>query len=616
MLQKINKLFDSEQSHKNILDYVEYKYMHLRNYNLQINLLFSAFILLSFYSCRTKKKIENLKKKYQTAFEVNDNYSASYQEGIDYYNILANDFDEIQMNAFGMTDSGKPLHEVIISADKNFDPVSLKFQGKTILYINNAIHPGEPCGVDASMMFARDLMIDPIKHKLLDEIVVVIIPYYNISGALNRGSYSRANQDGPEKYGFRGNVRHLDLNRDFIKCDSKNAQSFNKLFNKWKPEVMIDNHTSNGADYQYVMTLIATQKDQLNQHVSAYMTDKMLPELYSGMATKRYEMTPYVYARKTPDEGIAGFFDLPRYSSGYAAIHNTISFMPETHMLKSYKDRVLSTYDFSLTMLEHINRHRSELMLARKKADEDTRTKTIFDIRFALDYGQAETVTFKGYKAKYKPSAVTGQSRLYYDHNSPYEKEIPFYNTYKSTLQIEKPKAYVFPQAYHKIAERLMWNGVKVERIDTEKTMNVQSYFIENYKDQKAYEGHYLHYDIEISQKPVNLKVYEGDYIVYTDQTSNNYIMATLEPQHPDSFFAWNFTDGILMQKEHFSPYVFEDLAATILKKDVGLKAAFESKKRSDTEFAENAKAQLNWIYERSPYYEESYKRYPVARIK
>ncbi|MBT3544919.1 MAG: hypothetical protein HN488_06200, partial [Saprospiraceae bacterium] len=417
-----------------------------------------------------------MKKKYQTAFEVNDNYSASYQEGIDYYNILANDFDEIQMNAFGMTDSGKPLHEVIISADKNFDPVSLKFQGKTILYINNAIHPGEPCGVDASMMFARDLMIDPIKHKLLDEIVVVIIPYYNISGALNRGSYSRANQDGPEKYGFRGNVRHLDLNRDFIKCDSKNAQSFNKLFNKWKPEVMIDNHTSNGADYQYVMTLIATQKDQLNQHVSAYMTDKMLPELYSGMATKRYEMTPYVYARKTPDEGIAGFFDLPRYSSGYAAIHNTISFMPETHMLKSYKDRVLSTYDFSLTMLEHINRHRSELMLARKKADEDTRTKTIFDIRFALDYDQAETLTFKGYKAKYKPSAVTGKSRLYYDRNSPYEKEISFYNTYKSTLQIEKPKAYVFPQAYHKIAERLMWNGVKVERIDTEKTMNVQSY--------------------------------------------------------------------------------------------------------------------------------------------
>lgn len=590
--------------------------MSTKYYSKQILIAVTAIFLFGFSSCSTNKKIKKLENKYQTQFESNNNYSASYQEGIAYYQRLAKDFDEIQMNTFGMTDSGKPLHEVIISADKDFDPISLKAKGKTILYINNAIHPGEPCGVDASMMLSRDLMIDPTKHKLLQDVVVVIVPYYNISGALNRGSYSRANQDGPEEYGFRGNVRHLDLNRDFVKCDSKNAQSFNQLFNRWSPEVMIDNHTSNGADYQYVMTLIATQKDQLNKHVSSYMTQKMLPELYSGMAAKRYEMTAYVYARSTPDEGIAGFLDLPRYSSGYAAMHNTISFMPETHMLKSYEDRVLSTYDFSLTMLEHIQRHRSELMVARSKADEDTRTKSTFDLRYTMDFDQAETITFKGYEAKYKPSAVTGQSRLYYDRNSPYEKEIPFYNTYRSTLQVQKPKAYVFPQAYHEIADRLMWNGVKVERIDADKTMQVKSYFIENYKDQKAYEGHYLHYDVEVSQKDVNLKVYAGDYIVYTDQTSNNYIMATLEPQHPDSYFAWNFMDGILMQKEHFSAYVFEDLAASLLKKDTGLKAAFESKKRSDSEFSEDAKAQLNWIYQRSPYYEEGYKRYPVARVE
>ena len=587
--------------------------------NKCISLVLSAitiFILISITSCSSKKKIKKLENQYQTQFESNTNYSASYAEGIAYYQRLASDFDEIQMNPFGMTDSGKPLHEVIISVDKDFDPVSIKSKGKTVLYINNAIHPGEPCGVDASMLLARDLIIDPDKRKLLDNVVVIIVPFYNISGAHNRGSHSRANQEGPEQYGFRGNVRHLDLNRDFVKCDSKNAQSFNQLFNRWQPEVMIDNHTSNGADYQYVMTLIATQKDQLNKHVSKYMTETMLPELYSGMAAKRYEMTPYVYARSTPDEGIRGFLDLPRYSSGYAAMHNTISFMPETHMLKSYEDRVLSTYDFSLTMLEHINAHRSKLMNARKKADQDTRTKSTFDLRFAVDYDQAETITFKGYEAKYKPSKVTGQPRLYYDRDSPFEKEIPFYNTYKSTLRVNKPQAYVFPQAYHEIADRLQWNGVKVERIEEDQIMDVQSYYIESYKDQKAYEGHYLHYDVEVSQKPVKLQVYAGDYIVYTDQTSNNYIMATLEPQHPDSYFAWNFMDGILMQKEHFSAYVFEDVAAAMLKKDMGLKAAFESKKRSDAEFAENAKAQLNWIYERSPHYEEGYKRYPVARVE
>jgi hypothetical protein len=31
---------------------------------------------------------------------------------------------------------------------------------------------------------------------------------------LNRNSTSRTNQNGPEEYGFRGNARNFDLNRD------------------------------------------------------------------------------------------------------------------------------------------------------------------------------------------------------------------------------------------------------------------------------------------------------------------------------------------------------------------------------------------------------------------
>ena len=102
--------------------------------------------------------------------------------------------------------------------------------------------------------------------------MIVIIPVYNVGGALNRGSYSRANQNGPEAYGFRGNARNLDLNRDFIKCDSRNARSFNRLFNQWKPDVFVDTHTSNGADYQYVMTLISTQKDRLGGALGEFLT--------------------------------------------------------------------------------------------------------------------------------------------------------------------------------------------------------------------------------------------------------------------------------------------------------------------------------------------------------
>ena len=164
-----------------------------------------------------------------------------------------------------------------------------------------------------------------------------IIPLYNIGGALNRNSHTRTNQEGPESYGFRGNARNLDLNRDFIKCDSKNARAFTTIFQDWQPDVFIDTHTSNGADYQYTMTIIATQHNKLHSSLGNFLDQELMPALYAEMKTKDWEMCPYVYSREEPDHGIAAFLDYARYSSGYAALFNTLSFMPETHMLKPYQ---------------------------------------------------------------------------------------------------------------------------------------------------------------------------------------------------------------------------------------------------------------------------------------
>ena len=214
----------------------------------------------------------------------------------------------------------------------------------------------------------------PELQKYLENLVIIVIPIYNIGGALNRNSTTRANQNGPESYGFRGNAQNLDLNRDFIKCDSKNARTFNQIFTEWQPDVFIDNHTSNGADYQYTLTLIPTQHNKLDPNLAAYLYDEMLPRLYKDMAKTDYEMTPYVYARNTPDEGIAEFLDLPRYSSGYAALFNTISFMPETHMLKPFKGRVESVRLFMDCMIKTMHDDHEKIKIARQKAIENTKS--------------------------------------------------------------------------------------------------------------------------------------------------------------------------------------------------------------------------------------------------
>ncbi len=579
---------------------------------------FIFFLCFLFLNSNAQQPISVAEKKNtpMTSFEQNPNTTASYQEAIAFYEKLVKESDLLQLSTHGSTDSGHPLHTIVLSKEKDFNPTSIRKKGKRILLINNAIHPGEPCGVDASMMLLRDYIKDEQLQKKLDHLVIVVIPVYNIGGALNRNSHSRTNQDGPESYGFRGNAKNLDLNRDFIKCDSKNAQTFNQIFNTWQPDVFVDNHTSNGADYQYTMTLIATQHNKLESPLADYLITQMLPKLYTDMEVQNWEMTPYVYARKTPDDGIAGFLDLPRYSSGYAALHNTISFMPETHMLKPYEDRVKSTYAFMDCMIKTIDAHHDAIGTARTKAIEQTKTKSNFDLNWTMDREKVDKVLFKGYEAKYKPSEVSGIDRLYYDHNAPYEKEIPFFNTYKASLSVEKPVAYIIPQAYRELIERLQWNGVEVKRLTQNQSLNVELYRIEDFESSKSpYEGHYLHSKVTIKSKSVLWNYYKGDYIVYTNQNSNRYIIETLEPHAPDSFFAWNFFDGILAQKEYFSPYVFEDLAAQYLKENPALRAQLEAKKKEDAEFAKSAYAQLEFVYKNSPHYEPTHRMYPVARL-
>lgn len=550
-----------------------------------------------------------------TPFEKNENRTATYYEAIQFYEELAKVHPQLNVTAFGKTDSGHPLHEVILSVDKNWDAKSNKSKGKNVLLINNAIHPGEPCGVDATMMLIRDYLEKEELQKYLENTVIVVVPFYNIGGGLNRNKMTRANQDGPESYGFRGNAKNLDLNRDFIKCDSKNAESFNTLFSKWKPNVFIDNHTSNGADYQYTMTLIATQHNKLDPTVAEYMNDILLPKLYGDMETSGWEMTPYVYARETPDDGIAGFLDLARYSSGYAALNNTISFMPETHMLKPFKDRVLSTYAFMDVMIKNMEQDSKTIKTVFDKAIHNVKTKKKFNINWELNRDKKSTIMFKGYEAKYKPSEVSGIDRLYYDRDAPYEKEIPLFNTYEPTVTIEKPAAYIIPQAYHKIIDRMRWNGVTMHRLDEDQKLNVGMYLIKDFDTRDAYEGHYLHSNVTVELQNKQWQYFKGDYLIKVDQATNEYIVQTLEPQGPDSFFAWNFFDGILMQKEYFSSYVFEDLAAKYLQEDPKLKQQLEAKRKEDPEFAKSAYAQLKFVYENSGHYEPTHKLYPVGRL-
>lgn len=273
---------------------------------------------------------------YQTVFESSHgSETPTYPQIIQWWSALSKNAPNIQMKVMGMTDAGMPLHLVTISGDKEFGYNQNHKKGKVVILINNGIHPGEPDGIDASMLLARDI----VTHKLTlpSNIVLAIIPVYNIGGCLDRSSDYRVDQNGPDEFGFRGNSQNLDLNRDFIKCDSREAISFAEIFHLVDPDIFVDNHVSNGADYQHVMTLIATQHDKLGGAMGTYLNEVFEPALYASMKLKGLDLIPYVNAfGDKPENGWPQFMDWPRYGSGYAALWSTFSFIPESHMLKPY----------------------------------------------------------------------------------------------------------------------------------------------------------------------------------------------------------------------------------------------------------------------------------------
>ena len=552
-----------------------------------------------------------------TVFEKsNGTKTPTYFEAIDWWQKLDAQSGKVKMLTMGMSDAGYPLHLVVVAnnGDYNFD--NIRKNNKRVILVNNGIHPGEPDGIDASMLLARDIIIN--KVKLPDNVVLAIIPVYNIGGCLNRSADYRVDQNGPEEFGFRGNSQNLDLNRDFIKCDSKEAKAFAEIFHLTDPDVFLDNHVSDGADYQHVMTLICTQHSKLGGVLGEYLNKTFEPSLYASMKEKGYDLIPYVNAfGDTPDSGWPEFFESPRYSSGYAALWHTFSFISETHMLKPYDQRVKSTYELMKSFIDFTAKNSETIKQLRDQTKQTVKTQAEFPIAWTLDRSQSSKRIYKGYTAAYKPSDVSGQRRLYYDRSKPYEKEVPFYNFYKPSINIQKPKAYIIPQGWWTVIDLLKANKVQMTQLKKDSTIEVEVYRIDDYKTAaRQNEMHHINSDVKTSTSIQKLKFKKGDYYVPMNQVANRFLIETLEPAATDSYFAWNFFDAILGQKEGYSGYAFEDIAADYLKNNPDVKAKLNQRVASDTAFAKNGRAQLNFVYENSPWVEPDYLRYPVYRVK
>ena len=553
----------------------------------------------------------------QTVKPYTGNTTPTYSELIHQYTQLAEKYSNAKLDTAGQSDCGVPIYEFIIDNSKSFNPKASTNKAKAIVLINNGIHPGEPCGIDASYLYARDLLSGKLPDGVLKHAVVVIIPAYNVGGMLARNSTSRINQNGPAQYGFRGNAKNLDLDRDFVKMDSRNSETFAKVFQQWNPDVFLDTHTTDGADYTYSMTLISNMRQKMFSLLGDYFYRDFIPYLYRYMDTAKYSMCPYIdKVGKTPYDGIKSFDDLPRYSAGYASLFHTLSFISEAHMLKPYAERVNATYELINGIVQFSSNNQQIIKMLRKKAFEDQKQRNDVNLAYELDTTNYELYHFKGYKPVEKLSKVTGAKYIYYDTKQPEDKDIRYYNVYTPVAATSTPKAYIIPQAWQQVIARLKWNGVHMQTLPNDTDIMVEVTHIDSFKTTSfAYEGHYLHSGVVTHQEKTIRHFLKGDFLIPANQNAKKFLAEVLDPRGPDSYFAWNFFDSVLMQKEYFEDYLFEEKVPELLAHNDLLNSLFLRKKKDDKEFASNPHEQLEFIYHQLGTYEPYFKIYPVSGI-
>jgi hypothetical protein len=366
------------------------------------------------------------------------------------------------------------------------------------------------------------------------------------------------------------------------------------------------------------MTLIHTQADKLGGGLGDFLRHTMLPHIYAEMEHRGWPTCPYINPVKdSPEHGIAEFLETPRFSTGYAALHHVIGFMPETHMLKPFADRYASMRALVEVTLAFTVAHGEQIAGLRAAARELAKSAGAWPVSWKMDEANPSTFNFKGYAARYTPSALGNYTRLSYDRGSPWQRPIAYYNRFVEDVVVAAPKAYVVPQAWREVIERLQWNGVEMRRIETDSTVEAQYYHIHSVSSRAlAYEGHMFHDDMELELRRAGVPVREGDYYIPLQQANARYAVETLEPRAHDSFFRWGFFNSVLEKKEAFSDYVFEDLAAELLRDEPALAAAFAQWQAEHPELLADQDKVLHFIFEHCRRFNEpEWRRYPVLSL-
>ena len=491
--------------------------------------------------------------------------------------------NQVKIEPFGTTGEGRELDIVIASKDGDFDPERIHASHRPIVLVQNAIHAGEMDGKDACLALLRDMVITKSQAALLDNAVFVFIPMYNADGHERRSPYNRINQNGPEEMGWRANGTNLNLNRDYLKADAPETRAFMKMFHTWLPDFFVDDHVTDGADYQYDVTFTIDDGPNVYAPTAKWIDDVVNPTLVKDVDAVRGHLASPTYITlnddSDPAKGLGFSDDPPRFSTGYMILENRPGMLVEMHMLKDYRTRVTGNYELLRSLMAVVNRDAAKLI--QLNADADADAEHLGDKPFPLAVGwggKTIPVLFHGYQYTRQLSEVSGAMWVKYSHE-PWNVTLPADTGFKVTASTTPPAAYIIPRQWTHVINVLAAHQVEMQRTTAPWTGEVETYHCGGMQwNRPPFEGRHPIFAGETGTEPgkfghcdlvtETMTYPAGSAVVSLNQRLSKVAVQWLEPEGPDSAMAWGFFDPIFEQKEYGEEYVVEKLAREMMAKD------------------------------------------------
>jgi hypothetical protein len=494
----------------------------------------------------------------KTAAEASDYAATStYAEVMGFIRDLQKLSPLVKLETLAVSTEGRAIPLLVIGKPAPPDPLALRYDKRIVVYFQANIHAGEVEGKEATLMLARDIVLDP-KLPYLDRIVLVIAPIFNADGNDKMDPANRRGQVGPEKgAGVRHNGQYLDLNRDGMKLESPELRGLvRNVLGRWDPLLLVDCHTTDGSFHQEPVTYSWPLCPNGDPAVLKYARDKMLPAVDAALE-KKYGTLGVPYGDpmdfKDMEKGWQTFGHQPRYMTNYVGLRGRLSVLIENYNYADFRTRVAGNYHMLQALLDHCWANAAELQ--KLVADADARTvqsglaPTETDT-FGLDIEVQPLpgkISIQGYEMEAPPAPAEGAPAGPFPRMRPTDRKktytMPYYADFVAKRSVRLPYAYLIPLAGTEIPDKLRQHGVVVERLTEAITLETEAFKLKDIKGaERMFQGHRTNTvkgDYAVEKRPFP----KGTWLVRMAQPLGRLAAYLLEPESDDGLLVWNFFD-------------------------------------------------------------------------